>query len=125
MEKQELTFQSEFDWPIISMDVIESTWKNVAWLIAELWKEGTIYFMEVNITEGKPEIIAQLIENFIREIQKRKEAYFIIDINITNGGYEKYYMELVKILKNDSYIDSHRVTQAKNSTEKHLQLICE
>ena len=125
MEKREFTFQSEFDWPIISMDVVESTWKTVAGLIAELWKEGTIYFLDISIIEKEPGILAQLIENFIREIQKRKEGYFIIDINITSRNNEADYMELVNILKKDSYIDSHRITQTKNTSNKHLQLICE
>jgi len=125
MENEEFTSQIEYDWPAISMELIESTWKTVAWLVAGLEKEGSIYSLDISKTEENPEILAHLIKNLINEIQKTRETYFILDIKVPKDSSEEEYIKLANTLKNESYIDSYRVIQTKNSTERHIHLICE
>ena len=97
----------------------------MAGLIAEPGKENTIYSLDISIMEKSPEILAHLIKNLINEIQKTRETYFILDIKVPKDSSEEEYIKLANTLKNESYIDSYRVIQTKNSTERHIHLICE
>ncbi len=100
MENPEFTSQIEYDWPTtLAIDLVESTWKTVAWLVAELEKEGSIYSLDISKTEESPEILAQLMKNFILEIQKIREKSFTINIKILSFQTEKMYLEVARILK--------------------------
>ncbi len=125
MENREFTSQVEYDGSTLAMDLVESAWKTVAGLIAEPGKENTIYSLDISIMEKSPEILAHLIKNLINEIQKTRETYFILDIKVPKDSSEEEYIKLAHTLKNESYIDSYRVIQTKNSTERHIHLICE
>ena len=125
MENREFTSQVEYDGSTLAMDLVESAWKTVAGLIAEPGKENTIYSLDISIMEKSPEILAHLIKNLIKEIQKTRETYFILDIKVPKDSSEEEYIKLANTLKNESYIDSYRVIQTKNSTERHIHLICE
>mgnify|MGYP003430146297 CR=1 FL=1 len=125
MENREFTSQVEYDGSTLAMDLVESAWKTVAGLIAEPGKENTIYSLDISIMEKSPEILAHLIKNLINEIQKTRETYFILDIKVPKDSSEEEYIKLANTLKNESYIDSYRVIQTKNSTERHIHLICE
>lgn len=125
MENCEFSSQVEYDWPAISMELIESTWKTVAWLVAELEKEGSIYSLEISKTEENPKILAQLMKNFILEIQKIREKSFTIHIKILSFQTEKMYLEVARILKENDLIDSYKLIKTKNTSESHLHLNCD
>lgn len=125
MEKREYTSQSEIDWPTIAIDLIESTWKTVAGLIAELWKENIIYSLSISTSENSPELIVELIQNLITKIQENRDSSFIIDLEIPNSSIERDYTDVAKTLINENYIDSYRIIQTKNTSKKHIHLMCE
>ncbi len=125
MENGEFTSQIEYDWPAISMDLVKSTWETVAWLVAELEKEGSIYSLDISKTEENPEILAQLMKNFILEIQKIREKSFTIHIKILSFQTEKMYLEMTRILKENDLIDSYKLIKTKNTSESHLHLNCD
>ena len=125
MENREFTSQVEYDGSTLAMDLVESAWKTVAGLIAEPGKENTIYSLDISIMEKSPEILAQLMKNFILEIQKIREKSFTINIKILSFQTEKMYLEVARILKENDLIDSYKLIKTKNTSESHLHLICE
>lgn len=125
MENEEFTSQIEYDGFTISVDLVASTWKTVAWIIAEPWEEWSIYSLDINKTEEDPIILGQLIKGLILEIQKTTEKSFVLNIKIFNFQTEKIYLEVVKFLQKNDLIDSYRFIKTKNTSESHLHLICE
>lgn len=127
MNTQTFTVTSENEWHLFIMNLLDSTGRSVASLLANWWEKGTIYTLDINIIDNdgdNPEIKVQFIQKFIEQIQEWREEGFTIIIKLRNYQDDKQYGEVAILLKERNYIDSFRFHVTKGTSDKYIQLSC-